>query len=936
MTRPFWTLSLLAACAVSAGAQMTSLALNQSSYKVSAGQPVTIDAPSDTVETLLSAKSRTVTPVSGTNGITNAAFTVGPNRAGNAMLLATSLRTPAGEYAVTLSATNSSGQTSQIAMDITVSPQQTVPSSATRAPVVLLNGWETGYTNACPISSSSSDTFGNLAQYLADDGVPVVYFFDNCAEGADQTIEALASDLSTFLNSITYDTGAPVAQIDIVGFSLGGLIVRDYLAGLQTNETLTPPASTLVHNLVLIATPNFGSFVAANFTNIIPTGTQSAELVPGSSFLWNLATWNQHTDDLRGVNAIAVIGNAGTYTNTLTGASVAGASDGVVSTTSASLGFVAQNAVVTRIVPYCQVDPTAFTNTSLEPYYCNAPGIANVTDTSQYTGQIVRSFLAGNTTWESIGTTPATDVYLSVDGGTYFGALNDAGGYVSDLTQVLWGTLTLLAGGDTGTIFYDDFIAGTGTFEASSSSLGSIDCGAITQATGYFVAARCKINTTIESVGPLENTSGKIVPNGAAITITGVDFGALCNGCKVVATPAGASSGASLSVSSWTAGSITAQLPASLSGLVTIGVYATTGSDSINIMVAAPAVVATPALSVSAASLQFTSTNGSNIAEQSIQITNTGAGTLAWTASASDSWIAVSPGSGTAPSTMSISVNPSGMAAGTYNGSVQIAASGATGSPATVAITLTVSQTQNQTTPGTITGVSNAGSFQPGFASATWVSIFGTNLSQVTYTWQASDFVNGQLPTTLQEVSVTVNGTPAYVEYVSPTQINVLAPDGLTAGNVEVQVTTNSQVSGAFTAAAQQFAPAFFTISGGTAIAAEHADYSLIGPAGLFSNGPATTPAQPGETIILYGTGFGPTTPAIATGQLVTTAEPLANQVQITIGGVGATVEYAGVVESGLYQFNVTVPASVPSGNAAVVASVGGVQTQTGVTLAVQ
>ena len=172
---------------------------------------------------------------------------------------------------------------------------------------------------------------------------------------------------------------------------------RAYLAGLQTNGALTPPANTLVRDLVLIATPNFGSFLAANYASTFTAGTQSAELIPGSSFLWNLATWNQRVDDLRGVNAIAVIGNAGTYVNNLTGVSLANASDGIVSTTSASLGFVCQqNDSVTRIVPYCHVDPAAFTNTALGTFNCSAPGIANITSESQPTGQIVRSFLGGH------------------------------------------------------------------------------------------------------------------------------------------------------------------------------------------------------------------------------------------------------------------------------------------------------------------------------------------------------------------------------------------------------------------------------------------------------------------------------------------------------------------------------------------------------------
>ena len=799
---------MLAVCAVCATAQTRPMALEQARYEIKSGAPVPLSASSDTVDFLLKATKVSVVPAVG--------LVVGPNRAGNQVMIAASLHTKPGEYSVTLSATSATGEQRQAAMDIVVSPRASVPSSATRPPVVLLNGWETGYVNACPVSSDSTETFGNLAQYLTADGVPVVYFFDNCAEDPNQPIEVLANDLATFLGTIKYDTGAQVTQIDLVGFSLGGLIARAYLAGLQPSQALTPPANTFVRDLVLIATPNFGSFLTANYASIIPAGTQSAELIPGSSFLWNLATWNQRVDDLRGVNAIAVIGNAGIYINNLTAASLANASDGIVSTTSASLGFVAQNPAVTRIVPYCQVDPSAFTNTSLEPYNCNAPGIANVTNESQSTGQIVRSFLAGTSAWSSIGSTPAIDPYLNTDGGTFFAMVNGTGGFVTDITQVIWGTLPLLAGGDTSTIFYNDFIAGTGAFQVTSQSLGTINCGSVTQAVGYFAAARCKLATAIISVGPLASGAGRVIDAGSAITITGADFGALCNGCNVVATPAGSTSGQVLSVSSWSNQSITAQLPAGLSGLVTISVGATTGSDAINIMVASAA--------------------------------------------------------------------------------------------------------------PTITSVVNGGSFQSGIASAGWVSIFGTNLAQTTYTWQASDFVNGQLPTSLQGVSVTINGIAAYVGYVSPTQINVLPPDDATVGAVPVQVTVSSQQSTALTATKQQFAPSFFTVGGSSSVTAAHANYQLIS---------ASQPAAPGEEILLYGTGFGPTNPVSPTGQLVTTAAALANQVQISIGGVTASVAFAGLVEAGLYQFNVVVPAGLPNGSAAVTASIGGVQTQSGVSISV-
>lgn len=260
-----------------------------------------------------------------------------------------------------------------------------------------------------------------------------------------------------------------------------------------------------------------------------------------------------------------------------------------------------------------------------------------------------------------------------------------------------------------------------------------------------------------------------------------------------------------------------------------------------------------------------------------------------------------------------------------------VSTSGGSTTPAAAPVTPAV---QNPRLAPSITAAANGASFQNGFASGTWISIFGTNLSQVTQAWQNSDFVNGLLPTSLSGVSVAINGFSAYVGYVSPTQINVLAPDDAAVGPVQIQVTTAQGTSNAFTAQKKQFAPALFSLGGSSYVAALHADYTDVGKAGLLS-GVTSAPAKPGETILIYGTGFGPTHPALPSSQLIPTPAALANSVQVTIGGVAATVTYAGLVGPGLYQVNATVP-NVPDGDAAVVAQIGGVQTQAGMAISIQ
>ena len=202
--------------------------------------------------------------------------------------------------------------------------------------------------------------------------------------------------------------------------------------------------------------------------------------------------------------------------------------------------------------------------------------------------------------------------------------------------------------------------------------------------------------------------------------------------------------------------------PGSLSAGVyqgTIQITAGASNSPVSIAVTLTVTQIQVSLTVTPQTLAFQYTSGGAVpAAQSVAIANAAAGTLSWTASDSDFWVTLSPLSGTAPSTLSVSVNPANLAPGTYTSNVQIVSNGAAGSPAQVAVTFTVQGTQPAPT---ITGVTNGATFQPGFASATWVSIFGTNLSQITYTWQTGDFVNGMLPTNLRGVSATIDGVPA-------------------------------------------------------------------------------------------------------------------------------------------------------------------------------
>ena len=181
---------------------------------------------------------------------------------------------------------------------------------------------------------------------------------------------------------------------------------------------------------------------------------------------------------------------------------------------------------------------------------------------------------------------------------------------------------------------------------------------------------------------------------------------------------------------------------------------------------------------------------------------------------------------------------------------------------------------------------------------------------------EAAALWNGDFPTALSGVSVTVNNKPAYLWYVSPSQINAQAPDDSATGPVSAVVSTaKGSVTGSVTLAAAS--PCFITLGDGQHVAAIIATpdgsgtygggtYDLLGPTGAFPY--ATRPARPGESIVLYGIGFGPTNPAVPAGAPYAGAAPTRAPVAVSIGGVSTAVAFAGITSAGLYQFNLTVP----------------------------
>ncbi len=245
-------------------------------------------------------------------------------------------------------------------------------------------------------------------------------------------------------------------------------------------------------------------------------------------------------------------------------------------------------------------------------------------------------------------------------------------------------------------------------------------------------------------------------------------------------------------------------------------------------------------------------------------------------------------------------------------------------------------------TPGTLPAISTGGvvpiySTVPVVQPGSWVSIYGSNLGSGTFVW------NGDFPTSLGGTSVIIDNKLAYLWYVNPFQINLQVPDDTTTGPVSVVVYTSSG-SAASTVTLAPYGPSFCLLGDGKHVAGEiltpdgsgaygGGTYDLVGPSGTFSY--STRPVKPGETLVLYGVGFGPSNPHVSPGQAFTGAAPTTTPVGVTLGGVSANVAFAGITEAGLYQFNLTVPFTA-SGDQTLQASANGIKTPPGPVVTVQ
>jgi hypothetical protein len=283
-------------------------------------------------------------------------------------------------------------------------------------PVVLVD--DSDFTGSCINLRKPTANFGQLAQILASDSGQPTAYWDICSTRgfygglASSNTVAEVAYAWPYLAKVLTDTAAKSKSglVDVVAFGTGGIYLRAYLAGLfppiccgstANNPHDHPALSPPIRKLVMIGVPNFGIDTQAEplqmyaqdhgaYWTYPPINLPSIglEILPGSSTIWKLATWNQRGDDWRGLDAIAIAGNGG--------GDVTNANDGLVSVNSASVTNAWSDwDQRTRVIPYCHgtimVGP------------CSGDYLTNVQDSSHPTYQIIRSFLDNTPDWQSIG-----------------------------------------------------------------------------------------------------------------------------------------------------------------------------------------------------------------------------------------------------------------------------------------------------------------------------------------------------------------------------------------------------------------------------------------------------------------------------------------------------------------------------------------------------
>ncbi|MDE3199241.1 MAG: hypothetical protein KGN84_23020, partial [Acidobacteriota bacterium] len=217
-----------------------------------------------------------------------------------------------------------------------------------------------------------------------------------------------------------------------------------------------------------------------------------------------------------------------------------------------------------------------------------------------------------------------------------------------------------------------------------------------------------------------------------------------------------------------------------------------------------------------------------------------------------------------------------------------------------------------QTPAVTSGGVVSAASWSSPVAPGQLAAIFGTNLAATTAAASAP------YPNSLAGTSVTIDGVPAPIQYVSPTQVNVQAPASLTIVNYDVRtahvvVTTSAGSSAATALSLANTFPGFFTADGSGCGQASALNIPNPFFTGINSH---DNSAAPGDYIALFGTGFGLAAAQPADGTAPSDPTPLNMQPSLLVDSNPVTPIYAGLAPglAGVDQINFQLPATTRNG----------------------
>jgi uncharacterized protein (TIGR03437 family) len=306
---------------------------------------------------------------------------------------------------------------------------------------------------------------------------------------------------------------------------------------------------------------------------------------------------------------------------------------------------------------------------------------------------------------------------------------------------------------------------------------------------------------------------------------------------------------------------------------------------------------------------------------------------IASTTSDGNAWLSTSLSAATTPSNVTVNVNPAGLPAGVYFGTVSITPTVLGASPQTVSVNLVITGSGHPV----ISSVVNTASYLRGapVSPGEIVAIFGSGLGPKTlasYTLTS----NGTIPTTVAATQVTFDGIPAPILYASDGQTGVQIPYGIGSTSTVVSVVYQGIAPTAtVTLPVAIGAPGIFTVNqSGTGEAA------VANQDGTVNS--AANPAAKGSVISLFATGEGQTYPKSVEGTITPVNGPYPPPVEpvaVSIGGVGTQVKFVGEAPAsitGLLQVNVQVPANIPSGANAVVLQLGPLFSQSGVTVFIQ